>query len=290
MCTKTKTSYGCGHALKALDSCGDSTCTSVEKYHFKKDVDCPTCRSGGTSVTRGKDGRGYYGKLHRSEETSAGSPPSPSRQHRPNKIDLDGRSGPWSPEEARTKPWDSPIRRSADDAWLNEHDARMAGLQELVEKYSISSKSSRNGSPHTSNERIAIHTDEQPFPHKLRYAKTMPLPYEVQAVDEESDPYRHRRSRRARKQSHKSEDSMKDYVESPSIRYRKTDLAESSSEQDHYGVRRHRGAKTEPHPYARSYLYDTPLSASPVDRGHHFDQYEVIQTPQYGYVYPRGYR
>ena len=74
MCTRTKTSYGCGHSHKKTLSCKEKHCAGLERYHFEHDGDCSECReltrryhqhknSGVNPVLdRGKAGLGRYGR------------------------------------------------------------------------------------------------------------------------------------------------------------------------------------------------------------------------------------
>lgn len=79
MCTRTKTTYGCGHSHKVNASCHESRCPGLERFHFEHAGDCAECknltqayvtsRSGKVSmVDRGKMGLGRYGKELRRRE------------------------------------------------------------------------------------------------------------------------------------------------------------------------------------------------------------------------------
>lgn len=291
MCTKTKTSYGCGHSYKKLEDCGES-CKEPDRYAFLKEGDCPACKRGGENVTRGRDGEGRYGR-HAQRNRESESPPT-YRKNAPGPIDVSGGAGPWTSVTRQAKAWDSPIRKMADDAWLTEHDRRMTDLQEKMDRHSLSSRSSREQSPRQSYETVQHETEHitsSPRKHKPK-RHTEPLPYEVFRTEEDSDNTPRRRYRH-------NQDEPNDYHESPAARHTTPQIqfAAPSSEYDYYASfgresqrrGRGRGAKTEPYSYAQSFIYDSPLSASPQTAagGYWMDHYEVIQPTNYGYVFPR---
>lgn len=108
-------------------------------------------------MTRGKDGRGRYGREMHSRRSSADSyvPSSP--------VAVPHLSiSPWAPDEQAStseNKWVTPTRRMADDAWVIEHSRRASELDELSSKMSQSSRrpsfsSSQRTSPNSSYERI----------------------------------------------------------------------------------------------------------------------------------------
>ena len=83
MCTRTKTSYGCGHSHKTDLRCkSPSRCGGLERFHFQREGDCSSCREqvksikkqGKTAVLdRGRLGLGRYGKMMRGKSDGYGS-------------------------------------------------------------------------------------------------------------------------------------------------------------------------------------------------------------------------
>lgn len=125
MCTRTKTSYGCGCRHKSTTECYSSSCTGLTRYHFVKEGDCDECKRGGDRVTRGKEGKGRYAR----ELKLSNAPPATRPPLSP--ISPNIKPSPWAPEPPRPKEkeWRSSVRRKADDAWLVEHKQRERDLE-----------------------------------------------------------------------------------------------------------------------------------------------------------------
>jgi hypothetical protein len=131
MCVRTKTSYGCGCQFKDTDECCSSRCSGMERYHYLKEGDCRSCRTGGNAVTRGREGKGRY-----AQEMSRRSP-----------VDVSGGASPWAPSpnpSRREKEWQSPTRQRADSAWEEEHSSRIDDLQSRIESITLEPDSSRH--------------------------------------------------------------------------------------------------------------------------------------------------
>lgn len=131
MCTRTKTTYGCGCRHKSTDECHSPSSTCITRFHFAKEYDCDECRRGGDRVTRGREGKGRYAReLKLSNATSLVTRPPLSP------ISTNIKASPWAPEppRPREKEWRSPVRRKADDAWLVEHEQRERDLEAKSQK------------------------------------------------------------------------------------------------------------------------------------------------------------
>ena len=79
MCTRTKTTYGCGHSHKVNASCREPHCPGLDRFHFEHAGDCVECKnltqayvaSRGDKASmfdRGKMGLGRYGQELRRRE------------------------------------------------------------------------------------------------------------------------------------------------------------------------------------------------------------------------------
>lgn len=124
MCTRTKTSYGCGHVHKTDDECKSRSCNGIERYHILREGDCRECKYGGHTVTRGKEGKGRYAQELKIKTAPPATPRKPLSSISPNT-----RANPWAPPKPREREWHSPVRRAADDAWLREHAKREMDLE-----------------------------------------------------------------------------------------------------------------------------------------------------------------
>ena len=123
MCTKTKTSWGCGHSKKSVVDCDSRACNGkYERYHLLQEGDCRECKQGGNLVTRGKEGMGRY-----AQELKTRDAPVARRPLTP--INTNTKASPWAPPKPRERPWRSPTRLKADDAWLEEHTKREKDLE-----------------------------------------------------------------------------------------------------------------------------------------------------------------
>lgn len=300
MCTKTKTSFGCGHCVKMTEYCGIPNCQTMERWKFPKFMDCGKCRASGQEVTRGRDGRGQHGReiaRHKESRRSSADPITPP-------VDSPGTPhltiSPWArktPEIPQEKTWNTPTRQKADEAWLVEHERRLSDLEEKTSKMSLQSsrRGSRRSSPRQSHERV-IHVIEVEEPEEIdelpSRTKTIPmLPYEI---EEASKTYSHHRGRKA---SRDSEGSMPHYQESPMIKTprRKTHHVPPISEHDsheHYETprkHRHHGSRTEPY-YPQSCFFESPMSGSPVVTGEWPQHYQFVQPLQRDPYHPRTYQ
>lgn len=139
MCTRTKTSWGCGCAHKSTEECHTHFCSDLTRYHFMKDGDCPECKRGGSRITRGREGKGRYAKDLKLRD--AGLPVT-----RPplSPLSTNIQASPWAPPRSREKEWRSPVRQQADDAWLKEHERRQQDLE--IKSHQISSRGSQASS------------------------------------------------------------------------------------------------------------------------------------------------
>lgn len=117
-------SYGCGHSPKTTEECLSRSCNGVVKYHFIREGDCRECKQGGNLVTRGKEGKGRY-----AQELKRRDAPSPVARRPLTPISTNTKASPWAPPKPRERPWHSPVRRHADDLWLEEHAMRERDLE-----------------------------------------------------------------------------------------------------------------------------------------------------------------
>ena len=253
----------------------------MEKFHYMREGDCRTCRTGGGEVTRGREGKGRYAK-------------EMNKRHSP---DVSGGASPWaqSPTSSRReKEWHSPTRREADSAWEDEHSSRIEDLQTRVEKLSVASHSPPR--PVESPEPLSNRHDSPEPDHDRRSRRRDKLFAEVSG-DNYSASTRRKRDSRSR---HEPNDSYESFDSIPS-RHRSGPLRTYSYKDDPYdsgyashssyrsprdGYSSHRpglthsqsaglhgyGAKTEP----RSYAYSLPRSRT-------FDNYAGYSSPLNAY-------
>lgn len=129
MCVRTKQSYGCGCIYKSTIDCCSSQCSGLERYHYPKEGDCRSCRGGGGTITRGREGKGRYG-----QEINKRSP-----------IDVSGGASPRAPTpSARLKQdWQSSTKQKVDSAWEEEHSSHIGDAVQRVQKMRIASESRR---------------------------------------------------------------------------------------------------------------------------------------------------
>jgi hypothetical protein len=158
MCTRTKTSFGCGCAHKSTEECYSRSCTGIARYHFLKEGDCAECKRGGNRVTRGREGKGRYAQELKLRD---GAPPVTRPPLSP--ISTNVNANPWAPPRSREKEWRSPVRRKADDAWLDEHERRQRDLEAKSQQNSPRGSPSSPLKDHARDQR---HRDETPA--KLR--------------------------------------------------------------------------------------------------------------------------
>lgn len=302
MCTKTKTSFGCGHCVKTIESCGIPNCQNLEKWKFPRATDCARCRAAGETSTRGKDGRGRHGMeqaRHRESRQSSAEAPNP-RTASSGTANL--AISPWArknPEVPQEKLWNTPTRQRADEAWVVEHERRQSDIEETMSKLSLRStpRGSKKSTPRASRERFIEFTEIFDEPEDLDALPLQPktvkfLPYEI---EEASRTNSHSRSR-SRKVSHDSEGSMPHYQESPlskTPRGKTTRFVPPISEytpvtyQDP-GRTRQSGVRTEPY-YAQSCSFESPMPRSHPTQESWMNQQEAVQAAYRDPYYPRTY-
>jgi len=309
MCTKTKTSFGCGHCIKTLADCDTPRCTTIEKWGILKDIDCPQCKIAGPGLTRGLNGRGRYGReMTRTRDRRR----SPLRSASPEVVTPSSASSrhqavsPWAPtHRARCleKEWDTPTRQQADDAWLAEHLRRMCDLEEKTSKMSLKSKHSRRSSPVSSYERL-IELDEVEEPEELEEPRTPTRhkSFHTQSseceISEDSELYYPTHRHRDRKVSHTSSGSMPHYQESPRARatprktktYHVPAVSEVALQEINDAKHRYRPRRTKTEPYfSQSHCFNTPITSPMLANGPWIPQYEMIQPLHHEHYYPRTY-
>lgn len=202
MCTKTKTSFGCGHCIKVTEACDSANCTNIDKWKFPANKDCPKCRAAGEAITRGKEGHGRHGReirIRRSRQSSSESLPTPNSLSGSPNLSI----SPWALNDRsrEEKKWDTPTRRKADDAWLVEHERRQSEFEEAVSKMTVrDNRVYGRSSPRGSYERV-IEADEVEEPDEIEslprsQPRTRLLAYEISQSSHES-----RRSRDASRDS-----------------------------------------------------------------------------------------
>lgn len=299
MCTKTKTSFGCGHCVKTTEDCGIPHCQTLEKWKIPKDMDCAKCRASGDTVTRGKDGRGRHGRerLRHEESRQSSSDTYIRGTQSPGTAYM--AISPWvprTPEIPQEKPWTTPTRQKADEAWLIEHERRMSDLEEKTNRMSLGSnqKKSRKASPRASYERVIEVTELTEEPEDMNVSSqtklTRLLPYEIEEASKSTS--RHR----SRKISHDSEGSMPHYQEGPLLTTPRRKarfvppISEHNPHEYHDMPRRSRphGSKTEPY-YSQSCHFESPLSGSPLRHGDWTYQYHSGQPMRRDPYYPTTY-
>ena len=298
MCTKSKTTFGCGHYVKVTEPCEIPSCTTLDKWKFPAYKDCPQCKAAGTTINRGKEGKGRHGIEIKTREERRSSPWSsaPSSPSAPAHLSI----SPWAADRStREKKWDTPTRQKADAAWLVEHERRISDLEESTSKMSLRSRrDSISSSARSSYERV-IEADEVEEPEELDMFPTPSrvtklLPYEVSRVSDSSRSRRrspkHSQSserspshhhelvlRTPRRSTHHYDTAMSEYPESPS---------------NHQMIRRSRKTKTEPY-YAQSCSYEPAVAivsgSVPLPHEQWMPQYESVQPFQHDNHYPRTY-
>jgi hypothetical protein len=191
MCTRTKTTYGCGCRHKSTRECHSQSCTGLARFHFVKEHDCDECRRGGDRVTRGREGKGRYAR-----ELKLSNAPSPATRPPLSPLSTNIKASPWAPEppRPREKEWRSPVRRKADDAWLEEHELREQDLE------AMSKMSSSGGS-------VSSPTTDYARDHRRRDENSAKLQDEVRRLKEELERLRVRR-RTERSSSYDSFNTM----------------------------------------------------------------------------------
>jgi len=160
MCTRTKTTWGCGHYKKTTVPCKRQgpLCDedSIDRWHLPQEGDCHTCKTSSIPLDRGKAGRGRCGKeieakRRRGGSTCTTSPPLAATKQRFVQREtftegLDdgfsklsqGSSRSSSGDSGKSSPWIegaadkrgperklSGIRLEQDAEWEAEHQRRM---------------------------------------------------------------------------------------------------------------------------------------------------------------------
>lgn len=295
MCTKSKTSFGCGHTFKVTEGCGVPNCNDIAKYKMPdKDCDCTPCKIAGANATRGREGRGRHAREIRTRD---------SRQSSYDSLTPDSpylAISPWSPADPldfKEQKWHKPTRRQAEDAWVIEHERRMSDLDEKTSRMSLSprreyQRRSKRTSPTSSYEHI-IEADEveepeefELTPNKTRAIKM--LPHEIHDNSVKTSSYR-----RSRRTGYATQHGIPYGQEAPVTPRRQTRVPPPVSERDAYETRQlvhiPRGRDTEPHHiYPQSCYLNSLASGSSILGYHGQSHYEVIQHPlQHDAYYPR---
>ena len=167
--------------------------------------DCKSCKSGGETITRGREGKGRY-----AQEISRRSPPVDISGNGP-RIDVSGGASPWAPSARGRDEWHSPTRMKADDAWEEEHETRMSDLQSRAERMSVSapiaSPRTRRRSPSPDVEDFSDHYYSQDDDRASRHKAIIPrtLFGEVKGV---RDALHSRRRPTYADERHESQDSL----------------------------------------------------------------------------------
>lgn len=299
MCTKTKTSFGCGHCIKKIEDCGVPNCRNLDKWKLPKDMDCVHCYLAGQASTRGKDGRGQHGReqaRHRESRQSSADVLYPiTNDHGTPNLAI----SPWArdtPEVSQEKLWNTPTRIKADDAWVIEHARRMSELEEKKSKVSSRSTSrvSRKSTPRASHERFLEVTEvfEEPEDLVVTPSQSNLLPYEI---EEASRTYSNPSNR---KLSHDSIGSGPYYQDGPGPLVKSnrrkahpvTPISEYNSPVYHEPRRSRRsGSKTEPY-YAQSCSFESPMPRNHPTQENWMNQYEVIQPVYHDPYYTRSHQ
>jgi hypothetical protein len=293
MCVRTKTSFGCGCTFKDTNECYSSRCTGLERYHYKREGDCRTCKSGGNAVTRGREGKGRY-----AQEISRRSPPVDIPSSTGPRIDVSGGASPWAASARRGDEWHSPTRQKADDAWQQEHERRMDDLQSRTEKMSVSAptsspRPSRCRSPSPEIEEFSDHYYSQDEDNGRRHKAVAPrtLFGEVKSVKASHSSRAQPSHSGNRYESNDSLDSLpKLRVNLRSHSYEHRDPYDSGyGSYDSYELRRsHRrphGSRTDSYVYSspsQRHVYEIPVPAAPY--GYPTGSYGVEINPSARYL------
>lgn len=305
MCLKSKTTFGCGHRIKYTELCEEPNCSSIDRWKFPANKDCPRCKAAGEASSRGKEGLGRHGREIRTRENRQQSsdsysiPSSPSYSGSP-RLSI----SPWaeSDRSRKEKKWDTPTRQMADAAWLVEHECRMSELEETTSKLSLSSHrqscfDSPTPSPRGSYEKI-IEADEVEEPLDMddvppSQSKAIGmLPYEISRDSDKSSS-----RRRGRKIEHDIDMGPSHHHKAaPETPHRRPHFGTSSKYPEeptqHQFIHKPRRSKTEPN-YPQSCFRDVPVTIlpnSPVVGGPWINHYESNQPLQHDAYYPRTYQ
>lgn len=320
MCVRTKTSYGCGHEYKTTNECGDSRCTSIERYHYPKSGDCRGCKRGGEVVTRGREGRGRYAReiCRRPHDQSEQREPLVEITGNAERRSLDVGAGisPWAVSQGSGKDWGSPTRLKADTAWLEEHVERNTDLQSIRETLSSSSSASSDRSstviespgprdrPVFDHQDDRHHHDRESDDSRRRHMDTTErnLQLEIRQLNDEHDrrnrrlPHEHARhdSQESFESAHSTRSSSRRHNKHPTTPYAVYEYRDSGY--GSYGSRASNGyesTSTEPYMYSpspRTLKLKAPSSASygVYHTGFGVGGVDIVtRTPSYSYVQRR---
>ena len=304
MCVRTKISYGCGHIYKTTNDCHESQCLGLQKFHIPKDFDCRSCKTAGDGVTRGREGKGRYARqISRRPDDNDRRPLSEISENiipKLERLNIGSSAEPWGSPTKREKEWQSPTRRQADDAWLEEHEMRLADLES---RHSGSQSPRFETSPSKARSRgqqrhdVVRTVEVDDYDATRRDVTEKALQYEVRSINDEHRSYpqsqakgltQRRRETDRRQDSYDSIDSLyrarsvaRSHVYTTPTKtythdyYDRNDSGYGSYDsQDYYGhkPRRGYGAKTEPyidHYYSthqqkkvQPYVYEVPVSTA----------------------------
>ncbi|KAK7897111.1 hypothetical protein LTR67_005000 [Exophiala xenobiotica] len=270
------TSYGCGHEFKTTNQCQSSRCSGLERYQFPRAGDCSTCKEGGQTVTRGREGKGRY-----AQELSRRQPPREySSDPMPLAMDIGGGISPWAPPTKREKEWHSPSRKMADEAWLEEHAERNSDLQTLRESISAYSESDQAStarlSPQSHSRRRLYEIDDDDHHHygrdaddDYRYqreATPRRQHIDIRSAREDSDHRRISRRPMQQRHRHESQESFESLHSTPS------------------SARKYKPAPTSYTAYECYEPYDSGYGSYSSKTSHsHSRGYEVAKTEPYTY-------
>ena len=137
MCTRTKTSYGCGHSHRSTEECRSPSSHCIQRFHFMKEGDCRDCKRGGNFVTRGRDGMGRYAQELKTRDVPPFAPHTPLAP-----ISHNIQISPWARPNKKEREFHGSLRSEADDAWEREHVKREHDLQARSQAHSARSSPS----------------------------------------------------------------------------------------------------------------------------------------------------
>lgn len=154
--------------MKVTEPCDSPACTTVDRWKFPKNKDCPRCKAAGEAVTRGKEGHGRHGReirIRRSRQSSFETLPTPISPSGSLNLSV----SPWAVSDRlrEEKNWDTPTRRKADDAWLIEHERRLSDLEATASKLCIRDSHSPKRTLSTSSYERIIEADEVGEPEEI---------------------------------------------------------------------------------------------------------------------------
>ncbi|KAK2758369.1 hypothetical protein FQN54_004219 [Arachnomyces sp. PD_36] len=151
MCTKTKSTWGCGCSAKDKEPipCDSAKrrgtfCTDIERYVFDKSGDCRACREGRDPIGRGMRGEGRYAQEIKREKRREGSrrdrdephekrgrDPKPRERHEPRGNAKASGSGATKKPTSRGGDDDGPEEITYEYSW-DDHKGRGHGKRSKV--------------------------------------------------------------------------------------------------------------------------------------------------------------